>query len=144
MIWVSWMHSTWNADYISHASGQVGMATAPGMKGRKLQKEKETQGWASKSRSILSNSCLAPELQMLGRCQHAQEKQQLKAENKNKQFRNFSSHPDAGEIVWSLIPISLMVFGKTPQVFHGIQKPMFRNETHVSGVRAELEWTCFI
>lgn len=33
---------------------------------------------------------------------------------------------------------------ETSQVFHGIQKAMFRNETHVSGVRAEIEWTCFI
>lgn len=48
-----------------------------------------------------------------------------------KQSLKFDSHQFNG--VW-----------ETPQFFHGIQKAMFRNETHVSRVRAELEWTCFI
>ena len=71
VIWVSWMHSTWNEECISHASGQAGVAMAPGMKGRKSQKRRRHKDEPPNLWTNFSNSCLAPELHVFGRCQHA-------------------------------------------------------------------------
>lgn len=80
------MHSTWNADYISHASGQVGMATAPrneregNPRREKRHKDEPPNLWTN-----FSNSCLAPELQMLGRCQRPRGKTAVGRLKKQKQ-----------------------------------------------------------
>ena len=118
VIWVSWMHSTWNEECISHASGQAGVAMAPGMKGRKSQKRRRHKDEPPNLWTNFSNSCLAPELHVFGRCQHAPgEKQQLEGWKKQKQaVQKFSQLPWCWrDRVWSLIPISLMVFGKHPR-----------------------------